>query len=239
MHRRVAALRSRFLAQAHKRRSDQRLQFRFALNGQLVAHAPDGFHQRAAIATAVQLPQIGKPDRCGSSCFRRFQSDTRCVFHQDFVRCFQFTAPQHLFQECPHVPGRHAPCFVRGEHFLFVFFRHLLPEFLVQQFRVRLHGEPRLGHHLFLRRKDFAQRFDFRVHAVQQLLHRIHAQLAALVTVQREANGHMLCQLEKHRFVGFGIGSLRRQSRQRLLQRVLRAHGHGAQTRLERWHVHA
>ena len=45
LHRRVAALGRCLLAQAHKRRAHQRLQFRFSLNGQLVAQTPDRLHQ--------------------------------------------------------------------------------------------------------------------------------------------------------------------------------------------------
>src|SRR5260370_7243390 len=53
------------------------------------------------------------------------------------------------------------------------------------------------------------------------------------------SNRHVLGQFEQHWLVWFGIWRLRRESRQRLLQRVLRPHRHGAQARLECRHVHA
>ncbi len=96
-----------------------------------------------------------------------------------------------------------------------------------------------MRHHLFLLAKNLAQRFDFRVHAVEQLLHRIDAQLALFIAVQREADGHVLGEFEQHRLVRLGIRCLRCEAGQCLLQRVLRAHRHGAEPRLKRRHVHA
>ena len=139
LHGRVAALRGCFLAQAHKRRAHQRLQFRFALDGQLVAELLDRLHQRAAVAAAVQFAQIREPDRRRSPRFRRFQSHARRVLHQNFIDGFQFPASQHVFQERAHVSRWHAPRLVRRQHFFLVLFRHLFPEFLVQQLRVGLH----------------------------------------------------------------------------------------------------
>src|SRR5439155_1728050 len=88
-----------------------------------------------------------------------------------------------------------------------------LPEFLVQQLGIRLHGQPRLRHHLFLRGKDLPQPFNFRIHAVQQLFHSVDAQFAFFVAVQREADGHVFRQFEQHRLVWLGIWRLRRESR--------------------------
>ncbi len=96
-----------------------------------------------------------------------------------------------------------------------------------------------VGHQVFLRGQNFAQPFDFGVHSVEQLLDRVHTQFAAFVAVQREANGHVLGQLEEHGLVRLVVGGLRGKSGQRLLQRVLRAHGERAQARLKCRHFHA
>jgi len=90
-----------------------------------------------------------------------------------------------------------------------------------------------------LRRQNLAQRLNFCIHAVEQLFHRVDAQFAFFVAVQGEADRHVLCQLQQHRLVWFGIRRLRRQPREGLLQRVLRPHRHRAQARLECRHVHA
>ncbi len=82
-----------------------------------------------------------------------------------------------------------------------------------------------IGHHVFLRSQNFAQPFDFRIHAVEQLLNRIDTQFAALIAVQREANGHVFGQLQQHGLVRFLVGRLRGEAGERLLQRVLRANG--------------
>ncbi len=85
--------------------------------------------------------------------------------------------------------------------------------------------QSRVGHHVFLRRQNLAQPFDFRIHAVEELLDRVHTQLAAFIAVQREANGHVLGQFKQHGLVRFLVGSLRGKSGERLLQSVLRANG--------------
>ena len=239
LHRRIAALGGRLLAQSHKRGADQRLQFRLSLDGQLIAQAANRVHQSAAVSAAVQFAQVRESDRRGPPRFWRFQPHAGSILHQDFVDGLEFTAPQHVFEESANVARRHAPCFVRSKHFFLILFGNLLPEFLVQQLGIRLHGQPRLRHHLFLRGKDLPQPFNFRIHAVQQLFHSVDAQFAFFVAVQREADGHVFRQFEQHRLVWLGIWRLRRESRQRLLQRILRPHRHGAQARLERRHVHA
>ncbi len=132
LHGRVAAFGGRFLAQAHERGAHERLQFRFSLDGQLIAQPADRLHQRAAVPAAVQFAQVRKPDRRRSPRFRRFQAHARSVFHQNFVDGLQFPAPQHVFQERAHVARRHAPGLVRNQHFFLVLFGYLLPEFLVQ-----------------------------------------------------------------------------------------------------------
>ncbi len=113
------------------------------------------------------------------------------------------------------------------------------PEFLVQKFGVGLHGQSGVGHHVLLRSQNFAQPFDFGVHAIEELLDRVNPQLATLITIQRETNRYVLGQLEQHGLIGLLIGSLRGKSGERLLQRVLRADGQGAQPRLKGGHFHA
>ena len=100
------------------------------------------------------------------------------------------------------------------------------PEFLIQQLRIRLHLNSRAGHCFFLLAQNLPQRFNFRIHTVQHLLHRVHTQFAALVTIQGKANRHMFGQFQQHRLVRLVRRRLRCQPSQRLLQRVLRAHRH-------------
>ena len=132
LHGWVAALGCRFLTEAHEGGADERLQFRFALDGQLVPQAANRIHQSAAIAAAIQFGKVRQADGGGTARFGRFHADTCGIVHQDFVYGFQFAAAQHIFKESAHIPRRHAPGFVRGEYFFLVFFRNLLPEFLIQ-----------------------------------------------------------------------------------------------------------
>ena len=85
----------------------------------------------------------------------------------------------------------------------------------------------------------FPQPFDFRIHAIEELLHRIHAQLTALVAVERKADSHMFGQLQQHGLVGLFVGGLRGESCERLLQSVLRANGQRTEPRLKCGHFHA
>jgi len=195
LHRGIAALRGGLLAHANERSAHQSLQFRLALDGKLVTQATNRFHQRAAITASIEFCKIGEADGCRPPRFGCFKSDASYILHQHFVDDLEFAAPQHLFQESPHVFRRHTPGLIRGQHLFFVFVGDLFPEFLVEQLGVGLHLDSRVGHHLFLGAQNLAQRFNLRVHAVQKLFHCVDAQLTAFVAVQRKANGNVFGQL--------------------------------------------
>ena len=237
LHGRIAALGGGFLAEAHEGRTDERLQLGFAFGRELVAHAANRFHQRAAVSAAVKLRQVRQSDGGRASRLGRLQRDAGRVLDENFVDGLQLAPAKHLLQKSANIARGNAPRFVGGEHFFLVFLRHLLPKLLVQQLGEGLNRQTGMRHGLFVMPENLAQRFYLLIHAVKELLDGVHAEFAAFVAVQRETNGHVLGQAEQHRFVRLLRRRLRRESGEGLLQRVLCAYRHGAQARLKCWYV--
>ena len=80
-----------------------------------------------------------------------------------------------------------------------------------------------MRHGLFVLPENLAQCFYLLIHAVKELLDRVHAEFAAFVAVQRETDGHVLGQAEQHRFVRLLRRRLRRESGEVFLQIERRA----------------
>ena len=55
-----------------------------------------------------------------------------------------------------------------------------------------LNGDSGFRHFVFARLQEFAQRLDFTAHFVEHLAHGVHANFAALVAFEREANRKIL-----------------------------------------------
>ena len=70
--------------------------------------------------------------------------------------------------------------------------------------------------------QNFAQIFNFLVHAVEHLTNGVNFHFAALEALQRKADGKVLRELNQHRLIGFGAGSFCRKFGERLLQNILR-----------------
>ena len=102
-----------------------------------------------------------------------------------------------------------------------------------------LYGKAGTGHHFFLSTEYFAQGFNLRIHAIEDLLDGIDAQFTALIAVESEANCYVLRQLEQHWLVWSLGGRLGGQTGQGLLQCMLCANGHGAEPGLKCGHIHA
>ena len=78
----------------------------------------------------------------------------------------------------------------------------------VQHVGVRFHEDAGLGHFFFVRAQDLAQRANLLAHAVEHFAHRVHAHFAALIAVQRKADGQVFGKAQQHRVVGFQRGGL-------------------------------
>ncbi len=157
LHGRVATLRSSLLAQSNERSANQRLQLRLALDRQLIAKPTDSVHQRAAVAAAIQFCKVRQTNCRRAARLRVIQANAQAnALHQDFVHGLQLAAPQHVLEVRANVSRRNAPRLFRRQHFLLVFVGYLFPEFLVQQFGVGLHLQPRVRHNFFLRAQNLA-----------------------------------------------------------------------------------
>jgi len=101
---------------------------------------------------------------------------------------------------------------------LSVFLRNVQPEFLVQQFRVGLHLQARLDIVSSCWPKIFRSA-SISAFIRSRTASPRSAQFAALITVQREPDRHVLRQLSSIGLSGLVVWRLSRQARQRLLQR--------------------
>ena len=88
MNRGVAALGCSLLAEADESCANEHLEFRLALHGKLVSGASNGVHQRAAIAAAIELGEIGDANCGRPSGFGRVHGDAGDVIQKHFVDGF-------------------------------------------------------------------------------------------------------------------------------------------------------
>jgi hypothetical protein len=124
-----------------------------------------------------------------------------------------------------HVLRWDAPRVSRHQNGLLAAFGNGRPELPVENLAMRLDHHPRFGHLVFVRTKNFAEIFNFGVHAVEHLPHGVDFDFAAFKPLQRKANRQMLCQFHENGFVRLAFRSLRRESGDGSPQRVLRGPG--------------
>src|SRR5258708_6893632 len=170
----------------------------------------------------IQPSHFRKPGRRALPRIRLFViRATRVVLQNaDGVRIFS------LLQQFRHVRlnvfRRNAPRFLRQQHFPFRALRHRSPEDAVQHLPVRFRQNSRFRHFVFVLPQDISQVFDFLVHAVQHLPHRVHLHVPAFELFQGKPDGQVLRQLHQHALIQFFVLPLLGEPRERIPQRLLR-----------------
>jgi len=122
-----------------------------------------------------------------------------------------------------HILRRNAPGFLGEQDFALGAVRHTGPELAVQELAVRFDQNSRFGQLVFVLAENLPQFFDFVVHAVQHLPHRIYFDFPAFKFFESETDGKMLCQLHQHILIQLLVFALFGQSSQCVPQCVLRA----------------
>ncbi len=183
------------------------------------------FAQQLGIHLGVKLGKLGK---AGGSLFSRvgfFAFGARGIVLENADRFSDVSFLDQIIDVGLHVAGRDAPRFVGEQDGALAAFRNCGPELAVQDFAVRFEDEPGVAHFVFMGAEDFAQVFDFLIHAVEHLAHGVDCNLAALETLEGEANGKMLGELNQDGLIGSGVGCFRGELGEGLLQNVLSASG--------------
>ena len=120
------------------------------------------------------------------------------------------------FDELANVAGRHAGGFAGEQNALLAGFGNLSPEHAVENVGMRLDQNAGLRHLIFLDAQDLAERVHLPAHVLHHVVDGVDLDIAALIAVEGELDGHALGGLHQQRSViavaGAVLGSLRRQT---------------------------
>ncbi len=81
-----------------------------------------------------------------------------------------------------------------------------------------IHQKPGLAHLVFLNLQDLAERVHLPAHVLHHLVDSVHANFALLITLQGEADGHVLSSFHEQRCIRLFLGHVRGQAFEQLLQ---------------------
>ena len=137
------------------------------------------------------------------------------------------------FDELANVAGRHAGGFVGEQNAFLASFRNLGPEHAVENVGVGLNQNAGLGHLIFLHAQNLTERIHLPAHVVHHVVDGIDLDVAPLIAVESEFDGHAFGRLHQKRcviaFVGDVLRSLRSQTFKQLGEIDFGAFGYLAQ----------
>ena len=187
------------LSEAREGGAQQALDLGIAFIGQIVADGGQGFGHEFIRRLGIEVGELSQADRGLAAGFGIFGVEALAVTGENLGGHLVVAALEKDFEELANITGRHAGGLAGKQNAFLAGIGNLSPEHAVENVGVGIDQDAGLGHLVFLHAQNLAERVHLPAHVLHHVVDGVDLDVAALVAVESEADGHALGGLHQHR----------------------------------------